>query len=252
MLQHAPRVTVVYADVSGACIEWLDRCQVGIVCQHDADKKVNKTHIHLGMWGCDVKEEALKRMFNKKTQLGLSGNEDWKWKSKRFPAGLPPWEPPEKTPSGLIIPGKGWDQNFRYLTYCIKGDLSRVKYVKNISQDILEEASEAWADFKEKSLTSGRTEVHIEHIKVRAPPYQQTVIADAAIMWYDYKKKCREDNDPIERMKVVDFVCAAMRKVSKGLNPHMIRDLSYAVLYDDLDYRELMVKRVKEFCNKIF
>lgn len=247
MFQHAPRVTVAYSDVSGAISEWLDRAQMGIVCQHDADEKVNKTHIHLGMWGCDVKEEALKRMFNKKTQLKLSGNEDWKWKSKRFPDGLPPWEPPEKTPSGLIIPGKGWDQNFKYLTYCIKGDLSRVKMVKNISRDILEEASEAWEDFKAKFSPSGRTEVHIEHVKVRAPPYQQTVINETAIAWYDYKKQCRESNEDVDRTKVAEFVCNAMRKVSKGINPHMVRDLSYAVLYDDWDYRDFVLGKVMAF-----
>lgn len=245
MFTHAPRVTRSYADISASLLEWVDRSTVAIICQHDADAKVKQTHVHLGLWGCDVQAEALKRMFIKKSGLKLSGNEDWKWKYKRFPAGLPPWEEPVTTPAGLIIPGKGWDQNFQYLVYCIKGDLSRVKYSKNISQDILERARDAWIDPVKDGPT--RTEVHIEHVKVRSPPYQQTVIMDATVEWLNYKKEHPGLGYNETRDTVIMLVCNAMRKCSKGINPHMVRDLSYAVLYDDADWQDLVLKRCRNY-----
>jgi len=245
MFRHAPRITRQYSDISGALLEWLDRSQVAIVCQHDADEEVNATHFHIGLWSCDVQDEALKRMFNKSSNLGLSGNKDWSWKHKKFPAGLPPWELPTTTPAGLIIPGKGWDQNFAYLRYCIKGDLSRVKLVKNISPDILEEARASWSNSDKNAPT--RTEVHIEHVKVRPPPYQQTVIMTATVEWLNYKRTNPTISERDARDFVIKAVCDAMLKLSKGINPHMVRDLSYTVLYSDEDWKDFILKKCRNY-----
>lgn len=234
MFNHAPRITRPYQDISGALHEWANDSTHFIVAQHDADEKVKQTHVHIGHWGCSVKDEALKRRFKTKTGLQLSGNEDWKWKYKRFPDGLPDWE------CDFVQPANAKDNEiFKYLKYLIKGDLARVKYVKNISTALLEAARDAWVDSVKND--NSPAEIHIHHVKVRPPPYQQTVISEAAIQWYAYKR----DNEDVNKTKVVDFVCDAMRKCSKGINPHMVRDLSYAVLYDDLEYRDYVLDKCK-------
>lgn len=71
-------------------------------------------------------------------------------------------------------------------------------------------------------------------------PFQQAVIADAAADWYNYK---RENADPdIQELK--KFVCDSMRKHGRGINQYLVKELAYAVLYDDLDYRDYVLNKI--------
>lgn len=80
-------------------------------------------------------------------------------------------------------------------------------------------------------------------------PFQQAVIADAAADWYNYKKSCQEANEHIEKTKVCEFVCKAMRQHGRGINQYLVKELGYAVLYDDLDYRDLILAKIKSQFN---
>lgn len=243
-MNHAPRVSRAYDDISGGLQEWCDIAERCIVVEHGPDQGCNKTHVHLGIWNCGVKAEALKRRFKTKTGLKLSGNADWAWEHKDHPAGLPDFEEDVQI-DGMIVPTPKSIEIFNYLKYLIKGDLSRVKLVKNISPALLERARESWVD-SVKNDNSPQV-IHIEHVKVKSPPYQQTVICDATEQWLIYKRECKEKGEEPDEVQVMEMVCNAMRKVSKGINPHMVRDLSYAVLYDDAEYKDLILKKVKRF-----
>lgn len=245
MVNHAPRISRCYQDISGSLLEWANISNQFIVCQHDADEKVNKTHVHIGIWGVNVQEEAMKRQFNKHSGLGLKGNEDWKWKYKRFPNGLPDWTECVVLPDGTLATPPAYLENLAYLKYLIKGDLSRVKFVKNISPAILEEARDAWVDSvkNDNSLTI----TLIERKREKLPPYQQIVMNDASIKWYEYKREQEKKKEDIEDTQVIEYVCDAMRKCSRGINPHMVRDLSYGVLYDDAEYRDIILKKCRKF-----
>jgi len=144
-MNHAPRITRPYPDISGGLQEWADISERFIVAEHDPDQGCNKTHVHVGIWNCGVKDEALKRRFKTKTGLQLSGNKDWAWEHKDHPAGLPDWEE-DSVVAGLIVPTPKSIEIFTYLKYLIKGDLTRVKIVKNIYRNLLERAAEGWVD----------------------------------------------------------------------------------------------------------
>jgi len=113
---HAVRITLPYEDCKHVISMWAERSQRVIVYQHDADEKISNTHIHLALYGCEVKAEALKRMW---IDCPGKGNEFWSWKD--------------------------YDEGTNYLTYMSKGHLAPV-FVKNISEQQVEESRLAWVE----------------------------------------------------------------------------------------------------------
>jgi len=110
------RVTVPWQDCSGAIQKWVSRSNKAVVYEHDADEEVSRTHIHMALIGCDVKAEALKRMW---PDAPGKGNELWSF------------SPPRNLP-----------QYFKYMT---KGKLSPV-LVKNIPPDEIERHRTSWVE----------------------------------------------------------------------------------------------------------
>lgn len=119
-MNYAIRVSSPFVDCSGILLQWCERATSAFIFEHEADAEVNRTHCHLGLYGCLVKAEALKRMW--KGAPG-SGNGFWSFKP------CDPW-------TGAAVDTK-------YLTYCSKGVLAP-KYVKNISEHLVEEAKGRW------------------------------------------------------------------------------------------------------------
>lgn len=75
-------------------------------------------------------------------------------------------------------------------------------------------------------------------------PYQQAVIADAMADWENYKRECRDTQKAVNTNKLAGFVCDAMRRHGRGINPHLVRDCAYAVLYDDEVYSERILRKI--------
>lgn len=117
MFSYAIRITLSYDDCKDVISKWADRSARAIVYQHDIDEEVSKTHIHLALVGCEVKAEALKRMW---PDAPGKGNEFWSW--KQIDDGLE-----------------------KYVTYMTKGKLRPV-FVKNFSQDIVDGLRQAWVE----------------------------------------------------------------------------------------------------------
>lgn len=111
---------MAYDDISGVITTWFDRSIRGVVFEHPKDEKVNKTHVHIALWGCDVEAEALKRMWKSKPP-DAKGNKFWSWKD------LDEWN----------------EDNLRHTTYLTKGKYA-AKYAKNISPVILDKAKSLW------------------------------------------------------------------------------------------------------------
>lgn len=125
MFNYAIRITRPYMDCSGIISRWADRSNAIVVYQHDADEEISKTHIHLAIYGSEVKAEALKRMWE---DVPGKGNEFWSWKE---------WIVEQDNDDSLI--------NSRYLTYMSKGTLRPV-FVKNFSNAILENSRQGWVE----------------------------------------------------------------------------------------------------------
>lgn len=200
-----------------------------LVCQHDADDEVNRTHVHMLLYQSQTKEESIKRKIKKITNMELKGNSDWSWVDK-----LPTvkreefWLDAEPCCSDEM-------EVFKYIRYIIKGDKTNVRYVSNIPQSFIDKASGDWEP----------TKIKLERVlvfeKQKRIPYQQDVLAGAGAKWIEYKKSTEFP----DRKKVIDFVCEEMRRVSKGINPYLIKELAYAVLHDDFDFREVILDKIK-------
>jgi len=131
---HAIRITLPYDDCKAIISDWASRCNAVVVYQHEADEDVSKTHVHIGLQGCETKSEALKRMW--KDAPG-KGNEFWSWKD--------------------------WDGEDKYLTYMSKGTLRPV-FVKNISEAILEKSRQNWVEPVKADKTGDSSERIISKI----------------------------------------------------------------------------------------
>lgn len=135
---HAIRITLPYSDISGIIDLWSARSNEVVVYQHIADDEVSKTHVHLVLGGCEVKAEALKRMYPDRG----SGNEFWSWKT--------------------------WDNGDKFITYMTKGNLDPV-YVKNITHDRLDKAKSAWVEPQSVSDKDTTLEYYVKRILLQFP-----------------------------------------------------------------------------------
>lgn len=121
MPNYAPRITLPYDDVSGVISVWSGYCDQMAVYEHDADLEVNKTHVHMIMINCSFKTaEPLKRRFYEQIKTDRKGNDLWEWEHKNYP-----------------------NPDIGYIKYMSKGTLT-AKFVKNISEQVLEEWRQKW------------------------------------------------------------------------------------------------------------
>lgn len=153
--------------------------------------------------------------------------------------------------TSLKIPKSGRGKNNKH--YMLNEDWKDASYVckyydikksKGYSEkEIMDFAIEG----KKKYLSqAGGATNEVRSVEKAPPklPFQQACIADAAADWYNYKRQCTDNDEHIEITKVCEFVCNAMRKNGKGVNVYLVKELGYAVLYDDLDYKDLILKKV--------
>lgn len=165
--------------------------------------------------------------------MDLKGNKDWSWVSKLQSEQRPEfWTDCEPV-------NKQEYQIFKYIRYIIKGNKDNIKYVHNIPQSFIDKCLSDWEP----------TAIKVEKITViekqKKIPYQQDVISGATAEWYKYKKECSDNEMLPDKKKIIEFVCNEMRRVSKGINPYLVKELANAVLFDDLDYREVILDRIK-------
>lgn len=134
------------------------------------------------------------------------------------------------------------DKDWRDPSYICKWDdirMSRGFSEKQI-MDLVIEGKKKYL----KNLPTTATETVKQEKKVKIS-FQQAVIADAAADWYNYKRRCKEEDQLVDESEVLDFVAKAMRVHGRGINEYLVKDIAYGVLYDDLDYRGLILKRLK-------
>jgi len=239
MNRFTPRIHRSWSDLSGVLISEVKPSVFRfIVAQHEADEQVNRTHVHMLMYNTVIKEEAFKRRINKYFDPPLKGNKEWSWTNT-----LPEvdraqfWETGDYGSASEL-------EIFKYVKYILKGDISNLKYKHNVGDQFIANAIASW---QQPAAANPQTLTIIE--KVKRIPYQQDVITGAAAEWKKYKESPGEiPLDEIPRSvllnKLKDIICTEMRRVNKGINPYMVKELAYAVLYDDLDYRDIVLEKI--------
>lgn len=142
-IDHAIRITLPYDDCKDIISKWADRSQQAIAYQHDADGEISKTHVHIGLVGCEVKTEALKRMW---PDAPGKGNEFWSFK-EWIRKDLTQWATTADT----------------YMAYMSKGVLRPV-FVKNFSNDKVENSRQSWVEPVKADKTGDASEHQVRKI----------------------------------------------------------------------------------------
>ena len=226
-----PRITRPWSDLSNVIIDIKVSSFRTIVCQHEADGEINNTHIHALLYNCSIKEEAFKRQINKHFSTPLKGNKDWSWVSK-----LPSTERQEFWIDAEPLTGKE-KEIVTYVTYMLKGDKNNLVYKDNVCDAFIDKCVSLWEN---------RTKVDkiTLIVKEKKIPYQQDVISGAAAEWLNYCKSLPETQSP-SMDKLKELICIEMRRVSKGINIYLIRDIAMAILFDNPDYRQMVLEKIK-------
>lgn len=127
-------------------------------------------------------------------------------------------------------------------TYGTTKALINPQWFKGFTNDMMENFHQVAVDFHKAEGQSQPVEKKEKIVRV---PYQQAVVASAAAEWVNYKRKCKELGERPIPNHVVELVCNAMREHGRGINPYMVKELGYAVLYDDLEHRERILNKLK-------
>jgi len=152
-------------------------------------------------------------------------------KNNAFYALIPDWKDPGYICKyNDVIRQKGYTEK-EILDYVISG---KKRYLDKV---------------KEVELSGEKAPAAPSPKKPKPVPFQQAVIADAAADWYAYKRKCNEEREIIDISMVCDFICSAMVKNGRGINQYLVKELAFAVLHEDLDYRQIVINRVKAYFN---
>jgi len=209
-------------DISGYSFEWLKRYNKHIVAQEDVeDDGTPLLHFHI-LIVTDNAKDTVRDMAKARLRIpSVNG----KGKNNKYYALIPDWKDP-----GYICKYDNIIQNEGYT------EKELMDFVKSGKEKYLNKVEKTPA---EHSVTAV--------VKAKSPriPYQQDVIARAYADWINYKKKCKEEGVEEDRYEVIDMVCKAMREVSKSLNEYLIRDICNAVLYDDPEWRNHVLRRLK-------
>jgi len=113
---HAIRISMSYDECKEVIFKWLERCNKAIAYEHEADDEVSRTHVHIALYGCEVRAEALKRMW---PDAPRKGNEFWSFKDA--------------------------DESSRFITYMSKGKLT-YKVIKNFSNQEVDRFRQEWVE----------------------------------------------------------------------------------------------------------
>lgn len=121
----AARISMAYDDCADAIQQISLHARGLVVYEHDSDKEVSRTHIHMVIVEPDIGIEGFKKLVKRYIDVtGRKGNELWSWK--------------------MCLDVK------KYITYMSKGSLA-YKFCKEYSDEELETLRLQWVEREEKS-----------------------------------------------------------------------------------------------------
>lgn len=231
-----------YNDIIKLVEFWKTKCKQLCVAQHNADGNTKRTHCHFAIVAPTDKMDTMKK--HVRDHGGVKGVGQY-WITDRVMNG---------EFKGLIY------ELPILLKYITKGNAFNVKFQHNITNEQVELAKSEWVT--RTSEHSERREDIVRTEKKITIPYQQQIISLAAPEWYKYKKE-RDDDETADRWLITDstnhirvldpqakhalitIVCKAMREVSRGINRYLVEDLCRAIIFDDLDFRDWALSKLK-------
>lgn len=217
-------------DISGWSFEYLKKFEKYIVAREDKDKLGRSVPVHYHIYiETSYGEATLRQKTKESLRLPAGG----RGKNNGYYSLIPDWKDPGYICKyNEVVDSKGFTET-ELMDFVKKG---KNKYLDKV------ESTPA-----ENSVTAGQNSTSAKSPRI---PYQQQIIAIASAEWYKYKRDKKNDSEyfiPKDEVKsvITEMVCKAMRDVSRGINVYLLQDLVYAVLYDDLDYRDILLERLK-------
>lgn len=212
-------------DISGWSFEYLKKYEKYIVAREDKDKQGQSVPVHYHIYIETSYGEATIRQTTKEAlRLPVGG----RGKNNGYYSLIPDWKDPGYICKyNDILDSKGFTE--KELVDCVVS--GKNKYLNKV------EKVQA-----EHTVTAGPKPPTAKTPRI---PYQQQIISIAYAEWMKYKKQCRDEGVQEDRYQVIELVCKAMREVSRGINAYLLQDICNAILYDDPDYREQTLQRLK-------
>lgn len=212
-------------DLSGYKFDWLQRYDKYIVAQEDRDSSGNYLlHYHI-LIDTDAHKDTVRDMVKTKLPIPPGG----KGKNNRYYSLTADWKDPGYICKyNNIQESKGYTEK-ELMDFVVSG---KKKYLDKVEKTPAENSVTA----ESRSTPTAKTP---------RIPYQQQIISIASAEWYKYKRQCKEEGYEIDPYKTTDFIMMAMRQVSRGCNEYLIQDLVNAILFDDLDFRQRTLDRIK-------
>lgn len=197
-----------------------------IIAREDVDDDGNPLlHYHILVDDDELGVQTLRNAAIANLQIPKSG----RGKNNRYYALFDDWKDPGYICKyDNIVGSKGYTEA-QILDFVVSG---KKRYLSKVDKSELS-GEVAPADFPKKKD------------KVIKVPFQQLVIATASAKWYEYKRECKEAGKKEDKQLIVDYVCEAMVQNGKGINQYLVKELTYAILHEDLDYRELILRKIK-------
>lgn len=127
-MNHAPRISVSWADASGAMLDWSSACSQMVVYEHEADASVTTTHLHILMLGALIDKEGLKKRYKKHIEVPKPRGY-WAWEHDDWKKDHP-----------------GEEYNINMVTYDSKGKL-KPKFIKGVSESEIDSLTSKWVDY---------------------------------------------------------------------------------------------------------
>jgi len=231
-----------FTDLSGIIRLWSTQCHSLTVGEHSPDGKTKRWHCHFAIEAPTVKMDTMKKQARTcLDSLGVDKKTGQYWLTDEVMSGE----------------HKGKKQTmFHLIPYITKGTVFNIKYQHNVTNDYVEEAAARWKSKGQDDPAPASAPPRKE--KTPKVPYQQQIIAIATAEWIKFKKSdsyigaatvVDSSGQDLtlhldDKTKLFDIVCSAMRECSRGVNEYLVTDIARAVLYDDLDYRTYVLKKL--------
>jgi len=206
-------------DISGYSFGYLDKFEKYILAREEKDKTGQSVPVHYHIYIETSYGDATVRQTTKEALRLPAGG---RGKNNGYYSLIPNWKDP-----GYI---------------CKYNDVQSSKgFTEKELMDFVISGKKTYLDKVKTPAEHSVTAV----VKAKPIPFQQEVINNATVLWYKYKTQCREQGFEIDKYQLVEFVSQAMVDRSRGINPYLLQELCNTILFNDGDFREYTIQRLK-------
>lgn len=219
-----------YKDLSGIARIWSESCGAVAIAQHGSTDPKKRTHCHFMLVAPKHKADTMRKQVRTYVP-DLEKRQGQFWLSENVQKG--------------VFKGKPYERH-ELLKYMTKGNVFNVKYQFNVTDEEVYNAASKFINHSVQ-IEAAKAEDRATQIKKLKVPLITQVINLVEDKWIPYSKKYKVQHEghapPIADL--LPMICDSYRELHRGINPYQIRDVAYAVLYDDSDFKQRILSKIK-------